>query len=158
MLGICISGSRRYDREDIIVRNRKDDSLIPPDLSVVPIAWGNNDMKPTMNLVGQDYVSFCAGSSVGIRDKTVRLSSESEWMDLKVLRVKMVTDGLPRDDDNSVFMGWRQLLHQSAHVSSDAGVGALNHTCLEAEVRRVSPVILLTYILRGHSCQPQQNE
>ena len=63
-------------------------------------------------------------------------------MDLKVLRVKMVTDGLPRDDDNSVFMGWCELLHQSAHVSSDAGAGAINHTCLKINVRRVSPVIL----------------
>ncbi|CAN0031584.1 unnamed protein product, partial [Ascophyllum nodosum] len=136
MLGICISERGRYDREEIIVRNRKDDSLIPPELSVVAIAWDNNDMKPTMNLVGQDYVSFCAVSSVGIRDQTLRLSPESEWMDLKDLSVKMVTDGLPRDDDSSVFLGWRELLHQSAYASSDAGVGALKHTCLEAKVRR----------------------
>ena len=54
--------------EEIIVRSRKDNSIIPPHRSVVPIAWNNNDTKPTMNLVGQDYVSFCAGSSVGIRD------------------------------------------------------------------------------------------
>ena len=97
MLGICISERGRYDREEIIVLNRKDDSLI----SMVAVAWDNNDMKPTMNLVSQDYVSFCAASSVGIKDKTARLSPESEWMDLKDLSVKMVTDGLPRDDDNS---------------------------------------------------------
>ena len=88
----------------------------------------------------------------------VRLSPESEWMDLKDLSVKMVTDSLPRDDDNSVFMDWRQLLHQSAYASSDGGIGALNHTCLEVEVRPVSPVIRLTYIPRGRSCQPQQNK
>ena len=128
-----------------------------PKISVVTVAWGNNDMKPTMNLVGQDYVSFCATSSVGIKDKTARLSPESEWMDLKDLSVKMITDGLPRDD-NSVFMGSRQLLHQSPYPSSDAGVGALNHTSQEVEVRRMSPVILSSYIPRGHSWQPQQNE
>ena len=88
----------------------------------------------------------------------VRLSPESEWMDLKDLSVKMVTDSLPRDDDNSVFMDWRQLLHQSAYASSDGGIGALNRTCLEVEVRPVSPVIRLTYIPRGRSCQPQQNK
>ena len=54
MLGICISERRRYDREKIIVRNRKDDWLIPSDLSVVAVAWDDNDMKPTMNLVDQD--------------------------------------------------------------------------------------------------------
>ena len=91
-----------------------------------------------MNLEGQDYVSFCAASNVGIRDKTLRLSPESEWMDLKDLSVKMVTDGLPRDEDDSVFLGWCQLLHQSAYASSDAGIGALNDTCVEVEVRRVS--------------------
>ena len=79
-------------------------------------------------------------------------------MDLKGLGVKMITDGLPRDDDNSVFLGWRQLLHESAYACSDAGVGAQKHTCLEAEVRRVSPVILLTCVPSGHSCQPQQKE
>ena len=52
MLGICISERGRYDHEEIIVRNRKDDSLIPPELSVVAVAWDNNDMKPAMNLVG----------------------------------------------------------------------------------------------------------
>ena len=140
------------------MRNRKDDSLISLGLSVVAVAWNNNDMKPTMNLVGQDYVSSCAASSVGIRGKTLRLNPESEWMGMKDLSVKIVTDGLPRDDDSSVFLGWHQLLRQSAYASSGAGVGALNHTCLEVEVRRVSPVIRLTSIPSGHSCQPQQNE
>ena len=105
MLGICISERERYDREEILVRNRKDDSLIPPDLSVVAVAWDNNDMKPTINLVGQDYVSFCAASSIGIRDKTLRLSPETEWMDLKDLSVEMITNGQPRDDDSNFFMG-----------------------------------------------------
>ena len=35
MLGMCITERGRYDREEVIVRCRKDDSLIPPDLSVV---------------------------------------------------------------------------------------------------------------------------
>ena len=143
MLGICISERGRYDREEIVVRNRKDHSLVPPGLSVVAVAWDNNDMKPTMNLVGQDYVPFCAASSVGIRGKTLRLCPETEWMGLKDLSVKMVTDGQPRDDDNNVFMGWRQLLHQSAYASSDAGVGARNHTCLEVEIRQVRLRILI---------------
>ena len=52
MLGICITDRGRYDRQEVIVRKRKDDSLIPTDLSVVAVAWDNSDMKPTMNLVG----------------------------------------------------------------------------------------------------------
>ena len=144
MLGICISERERYDREEILVRNRKDDSLIPPDLSVVAVAWDSNHMKLTMNLVGQDYVSFCAASSVGIRDKTLRLSPETEWMNLKDLSVEMITNGQPRDGDSNFFMGWRQLLHQSAYAASDATVRARNHTCVKVEVRRVSLPIRAT--------------
>ena len=77
MLGICISKRGRYDREEIVSQNRKDGSLVPPDLSVVAVAWDDNDMKPTMNLVGQDYVPFCAANSVGIKDKKLRLNPET---------------------------------------------------------------------------------
>ena len=38
------------------MRNRQDNELIPKDVSVAAVAWDNIDMKPTMNLVGQDYV------------------------------------------------------------------------------------------------------
>ena len=115
------------------MRNRKDDSLVPPDIYVVAFAWNNNDMKPTMNLVGQDYVPFCAANSVGINDKTLRLNPVTELMGLKDLSVKMIMDGQSRDDDSNVFMDWRQLLHRSDY-----------HTCLEVEICRASFPILVT--------------
>ena len=77
MLGICISVRGLYDREEIIVRNRKDDSLVPPDLSVVAIAWDSDVMKPTKNFVGRDYVPFCVASSVGDQEQ----DTETEFQD-----------------------------------------------------------------------------
>ena len=76
--GLCVAERGRYDRKEIVVCNRQDNELIPKDISVVAVAWDNNDMKLTMNLVGQDYVSFCAAYSVGSRNETLRLRPESE--------------------------------------------------------------------------------
>ena len=113
MLRICILERGRYHREEIVVRNRKDGLLIRTGLSVIAVAWDNNDMKFTMNLVGQDYVPFCPASSVEVKDKTLRPSPKTEWMGLKDFSVKMITDGEPRDDGRNGFMGWRLLLPRS---------------------------------------------
>ena len=104
MLGLCIAERGRYDREEIVVRNHKDNELIPKDVSGVAVAWDSDDMKPTMNLVGQDKISFCAPGSVGSRNETLRLCPESERLGLQNLSVDMVVGGQPRDDDSWVFM------------------------------------------------------
>ena len=103
MLGLCISERGRYDREEVVVRNFHDTTIVPPELSIVAAMWDNNDMKPTMNLLGQDYVSFIAASCVGVSDKSLRLSPESEWTRLEDLDAETVIRGLPRDDDGVVF-------------------------------------------------------
>ena len=78
LFGLCITERGRYGRKEIMVCNRQNNELIPKDVSMAAMAWDNNDMKLTTNLVGQDYVSFWAAWSVGTRNETLRLRPESE--------------------------------------------------------------------------------
>ena len=103
ILGLCIAERGRYDREEFVLRNRKDNDLIPRDVSVVAEAWDNNDMKPMINLVGQENVSFCAACSVGSRNETLSLCPESKWLGLQGLSVDMVVEGQPGNDGSGVF-------------------------------------------------------
>ena len=80
MLSLCIAERGRYDREEIVLRNRKHNELISRDVSVVVEALDNNDIKPTINPVGQDNVFFCAACSVGSKTETLSLCPESEWL------------------------------------------------------------------------------
>ena len=137
MLGLCISERGRYDREEVVVRNLKDATIVPPNFSIVAAMWDNNDMKPTMNLLGQDYVSFIAASCVGVSDRSLRLSLESQWKRLEDLDVETVLCGLPRDHDSIVFNVWRKLLNNAAYSCFEAGDDAAERTCLEVELRRV---------------------
>ena len=137
MLGLCTSERGRYDREEIVVGNRSDDKIVPKELSIVAAMWDNNDMKPTMNLLGQDYVSFVAASCVGVFDKSLHLSPESDWKRLEDLEVDTIIHGLPRDHDRVVFNVWRKLLNQSAYSCFEASDGGPEYTCLEVELRLV---------------------
>ena len=110
MLTLCIAERGRYDREEIVLRNRKHNELISRDVSVVVEALDNNDIKPTINPVGQDNVFFCAACSVGSRNETLSLCPESEWLGLQGLSVDMVVGAQPRDDGSGVLTPWRQLL------------------------------------------------
>ena len=89
-----------------------------------------------MNLLGHRYFSFCAASSVGIRDANLRFQPETAWTSEDKLKVTDVIHGIARDEDGRVFSGWQQCLLQSALRCAESHAGE-NDTCLEAEIRKV---------------------
>lgn len=147
MLGLCTTDSGLFLREDMFVQNYLDEERIPLDLSVVAVAWDNNDMHAVMNLDGAQHIAFCAATSVGIADPKLRLSSEDDWDPVTEVDDTMILQGRVRDDDNNVFAAWEEVLMRSAWACATSGKQD-EETCLEVELRKVSlkvvkcPVIL----------------
>ena len=136
-VGLCTSDRGRYCREELLVQKRDEKSLIPPYLAAVAAAWDNCDMHGPPNNLGSRYLTFCAASFVGIRDSRIRFQPEEAWTKEDEVRAKDVMYGVERDDDKGVFYDWELLLIRSA-IRSAGSDAQRKHTCLEAEIRKVS--------------------
>lgn len=55
MLGLFITDNGRFKLEELVVHDRTDEAIIQLELSLVAVAWDNNDMHAPLNLKGAQY-------------------------------------------------------------------------------------------------------